>query len=173
MFIFERCRCSSAAVTPVKYECDANNPTGTFARSKILLTEKLTNGALVPPTPVHIGPQVKTRQIQSYKFKEFAKTSNSFNFVKKKLCTQHTFWSCLISCANMKWIRCVLLKIQSGHDSVHWRTDGRTRWNQYTSLSYIIMKSEHKNKMLTGVRATIILMEADEDMHVMYTYIRK
>ena len=51
MFIFDRCCRSSAAVTPVKYECDANNITGTFARSKILLTEKLTNGALVTPIP--------------------------------------------------------------------------------------------------------------------------
>ena len=51
MFIFDRCRRSSAAVTPVKYECDANNLTGTFERSEILLTEKLTNGALVTPTP--------------------------------------------------------------------------------------------------------------------------
>ena len=39
---------------------------------------------------------------------------------------RHTFWSCLISCANMKWIRRVLLKIQSGHDSVHRQTDGQT-----------------------------------------------
>ena len=58
--------------------------------------------------------------------------------------TRHTFWSCLIRCANMKWIRWVFLKIQSGHDSVHrctdgqtdGRTDGRTdrltRWYQYT-----------------------------------------
>ena len=37
--------------------------------------------------------------------------------------TLHTFWSCLIRCANMQWIRWVLLKIQSGHDSVHRRTD--------------------------------------------------
>ena len=51
MFIFDRCHRSSAAVTPVKYESDANNLTGTFARSKILFTEKLTNGALVTPTP--------------------------------------------------------------------------------------------------------------------------
>ena len=51
MFIFDRCCRSSAAVTPVKYECDANDITGTFARSKILLTEKLTNGALVTPIP--------------------------------------------------------------------------------------------------------------------------
>ena len=40
--------------------------------------------------------------------------------------TQHTFWSCLIRCANMKWIRWELLKIQSGHDSVNRRTDGQT-----------------------------------------------
>ena len=39
--------------------------------------------------------------------------------------TQHTFWSCLIRCTNMKWIRWVLLKIQSGHDPVHRRTDGQ------------------------------------------------
>ena len=52
MFIFDRCCRSSAAVTPAKYECDANNLKGTFARSKTLLTEKLTNGALVTPTPV-------------------------------------------------------------------------------------------------------------------------
>ena len=39
--------------------------------------------------------------------------------------TRHTFWSCLIRCANMKWIRWVFLKIQSGHDSVHRRTDGQ------------------------------------------------
>ena len=36
---------------PVKYECDWNNLAGAFARSKILLTEKLRNGALVTPTP--------------------------------------------------------------------------------------------------------------------------
>ena len=40
--------------------------------------------------------------------------------------TRHTFWSCLIWCANIKWIRWVLLKIQSGHDSVHRRTDRQT-----------------------------------------------
>ena len=55
---------------------------------------------------IHIGSQVKTRQSQSYKLKEFAKTTIFFNFVK--------------------WIWQVLLKIQSGHDSVHSWTDGRT-----------------------------------------------
>ena len=50
-FIFGRCRRSSAAVTPVKYGCDSKNLTCTFARSKFLLTEKITNGVLVTPTP--------------------------------------------------------------------------------------------------------------------------
>ena len=39
---------------------------------------------------------------------------------------RHTFWSCLIKCANMKWIWLVLWKIQSGHGFVHRRTDRRT-----------------------------------------------
>ena len=51
MFIFYRYRHSSAAVIPVKYECDSKDLRVTFARSKILLTEELTNGALVTPTP--------------------------------------------------------------------------------------------------------------------------
>ena len=50
-FVFDRCRRSSAAVAPVKYKCDSNNLRSNFARSKILLTEKLTNGGLVTPTP--------------------------------------------------------------------------------------------------------------------------
>ena len=42
-----------------------------------------------------------------------------------KLLSRHTSWSCLMRFVNMKWIRRVLLKIQSGHDSVHRWTDGR------------------------------------------------
>ena len=56
------------------------------------------------------------------------KNSPKFQIFKQiwnKHYTRHTFWSCLIRCANMKWIRRVLLKIQSGHDSVHRRTDGQ------------------------------------------------
>ena len=59
--------------------------------------------------------------------------------------TRHTFWSCLIRCANMKWIRWVFLKIQSGHDSVHRRTDGRLRriWSQlpWSKLHRILASS--------------------------------
>ena len=50
-FIYDRCRRSSAAGAPVKYTCDSKNLKGTFAISKILLVEKLTNEALVTPTP--------------------------------------------------------------------------------------------------------------------------
>ena len=41
-----------------------------------------------------IGSQVKTRQSQSYKFKEFAKTS--FFFVLKNPYMRHIFWTCSI-----------------------------------------------------------------------------
>ena len=50
-FISDRSHRSSAAVAPVKYKCDLNNRRGTFARTNILLTEKITNRALVTPTP--------------------------------------------------------------------------------------------------------------------------
>ena len=51
MFIFDRWHRSSAAVAPVKYECDWNNLSGNFVRSKILLMEKFLNGALLKPIP--------------------------------------------------------------------------------------------------------------------------
>ena len=47
IYIIDRCRRSSAVVTPVIYECHSYNRTGTFARSNNLLTEKLTNGVLM------------------------------------------------------------------------------------------------------------------------------
>ena len=50
MFIFDRCPRSSAAETPDKYEHDLKYLTYTFAKSKFLVTEKLTNRTLVTPT---------------------------------------------------------------------------------------------------------------------------
>ena len=68
------------------------------------------------PIPLsHIESKVKRSQSQSYKFKQFVK---NYHY------TQHTFWSCLIRCANMKW----------GHDSVHRRTDGQTDGQDETSI---------------------------------------
>ena len=49
----------------------------------------------------------------------------SQKMTKSKLQILKIRQNCLIRCANMKWIRWVLLKIQSGHDSVHRRTDGQ------------------------------------------------
>ena len=56
--------------------------------------------------------QIK-RICQNFKFFEFW----------NKHWMRYTFWNSLIRCANMKWILQVLLKIESGHDSVHRRTD--------------------------------------------------
>ena len=51
MFIFGRCHCSWAAVTPAKYECDQNN---IFGKSAMYLTKKLTTETSVPPTLIGI-----------------------------------------------------------------------------------------------------------------------
>ena len=91
-----------------------------------------------PSLPIvlsHIGSQVKRRQSESYKLKKLAKFSN-------KHYMRHTIWSCLVRCANMKWTRRVLLKIQSGHDSVHRRTDGWT--DRRTSVLHIWYKYQVK-----------------------------
>ena len=83
---------------------------------------------------VILYPKSKDDRVKGTNLKNLPK----FHIFKvwNKLYTRHSFWSCLIICANMKWVRWVLLKIQSGHHSVHRRSDGRmdrrTRWNQYT-----------------------------------------
>ena len=61
-----------------------------------------------------------TRQSERCKFKEIAKIQILEFFTK--LNARHT-WSLLIRCVNMKWVRLVLWKIHSGHDS---STDGQT-----------------------------------------------
>ena len=99
--------------------------------------ECLRSASCLPVLLSHIGSQVKKRQSQrqSYKFKEFAKISN-FLILKQTLhMTRQTFCSCLIRCANMKWIWQVLLKIQSRHDSVHRRTDRWTDGQGGTSIT--------------------------------------
>ena len=64
-----------------------------------------------------------------------------------KLYMPHTFWSCLIRYANMKWIRRVLLKIELTRfcPQTDRQTDGRTRWNQLRwSGGYNDLKSTHE-----------------------------
>ena len=84
-----------------------------------------------PPPPHDISydwfildPKSKEDKVKVTNLKNLPKFQ-IFEFWNKHY-TRHTFWSCLIGCTNMKWFRRVLLKIQSGHDSVHRRTDGRT-----------------------------------------------
>ena len=77
----------SAAVTPVKYEWDSKNVTSTFARSKILLTEKLTNGALVTPTP-GLQPQMGIRRILRGQLLYLLRC---VNLSGKHFCTQYNF----------------------------------------------------------------------------------
>ena len=62
-FIFGRCHRSWAAETPGKYEHDWKYLTYTFAKSKFPVTEKLTNGALVTPTP-SLHPTLVRRGIE-------------------------------------------------------------------------------------------------------------
>ena len=65
-----------------------------------------------------------THTIESYWIPSQKMTKSKLQILKiRQNYTRHTFWSCLIRCANMKWIRWELLKIQSGHDSVHRWTD--------------------------------------------------
>ena len=72
---------SSAVVTPVKYECGWNNLTCTFARSKILLTEKLTNRALVTPTPVAYWGQKVTDTILLAAFSSACRRCSNYIFI--------------------------------------------------------------------------------------------
>ena len=54
-YIFDRCHRSLAGATVVQVECDLRDLTNIFARSKISLTDKITNPALVtPPSPQSI-----------------------------------------------------------------------------------------------------------------------
>ena len=73
---------------------------------------------------VILDPKSKEDKVKVTNFKNSPKFQ-IFELWNKQY-TWHTFWSCVMRCANIKWIWQVLLKIQSGHDSVHRRTDGRT-----------------------------------------------
>ena len=82
-----------------------------------------------PPPPhdypyywVILDPKSKEDKVKVTNLKNLPKFQ-IFDFGNKHY-TRHTI--CLIRCSNMEWIWCVLLKIQSGHDSVHRRTDEQT-----------------------------------------------
>ena len=67
---------------------------------------------------VILDPKSKEDKVKVTNLKNLPKL-HFFEFWNK-LYRRHTF------CANMKWVRRVLLKMQMGHTSVHKRTDGRT-----------------------------------------------
>ena len=83
-----------------------------------------------PPPPhdyryhwVILDPKSKEDKVKTTNLKNLPKFQ-MFEFWNNHY-TRHTFWSCLIRCANMKWIRWVLLKIQSGHNSLLRWTEGQ------------------------------------------------
>ena len=86
-----------------------------------------------PPHPLPPPPMI-TQNIGSYWIQSQNMTKPKLQIQRicqififfNKLYTRHTSWSCLIRCVNMEWIRQVLLKIQSRHDSVHRRTVGQS-----------------------------------------------
>ena len=102
-----------------------------YASPKKTITTRTPAFWRYPPPPhdypyhgVMLDPKSKEDKVKVTNLKNTPKLQ-IFEFWNK--CYMwHTFWGCLIRCANMKWIRQVLLKIQSGHDSVHRRTDGQT-----------------------------------------------
>ena len=98
---------------------------------------------------VILDPKSKEDKVKVANFKNLPKFLN-------KHCTRHTFGSCLIRCSNMKWIRWVLLKIQSGHDSVHRQTGRRTDGQGETSIPPFQLRwSEGYNKMTCASRVWI------------------
>ena len=74
-----------------------------------------------PPPPPHdypyywviLDPESKEDKVKVTNLKNLP-IFQIFLFLNKRY-MRHTFWSCLIRCANMKWIRQVLLKLQSRH----------------------------------------------------------
>ena len=80
------------------------------------------NNNLDEESTFNFSRYMDTRQSERCNFKEIAKIQILEFFTK--LNARHT-WSLLIRCVNMKWVRLVLWKIHSGHDSVHRRADER------------------------------------------------
>ena len=67
-------------------------------------------------------PKSNDDKVKSYKFQNFVKNSE-FGALWKYKFTIHLL-KLLDKIINMKWIQQVLLKIQSGHNSIHRQTDG-------------------------------------------------
>ena len=122
---------STVAVFTIFATSNVNSTVGIphkiYSMQRILIHTRTTRTPAIwryPPPPhdypylwVILDPKWKEDKVKVTIFRIFEFWNGHY--------TLHTFWSCLIRCANMKWIRWVLLKIQSGHDSVHRGTDGQ------------------------------------------------
>ena len=102
-----------------------NNHLSQIEQLECLRSENTTRCPMITHTidSYQIPSQNKTnsklhilKNCQKFKFWNFANK-------KTQLIIRHTFWSCLIKCVNMKWIRLVMWKLESWHDSDHRRTD--------------------------------------------------
>ena len=80
----------------------------------------------------------------------------------------HTFWSCLIGCVNIKWIRWVLLKLQSRHDSVHRWTDGQgeTSIPPFNYVELIIMTRPQNIHQLKVIAYFLPFVSNKHDDHI-------
>ena len=130
-----------------------------------------------PPPPhdypyhwVILDPKSKEDKVKVKIFKNSPKFQ-IFEFWNEHY-TRHTFWSCSIRCANMKWIQWVLLKIQSEHDSVHRWTHGemdrRTRWYQYTLLSTLLKRGYNESTYLSLAQEGVY--PADKECKIIFLH---
>ena len=96
----------------------------------------------------HVGSQVRRRQSQSYKFKEFAKMS-IFQILKQTLHTTH-----LLKLLD-KMFKYEMDPMSIFEDTERTRfcphtdrqTDGQTRWNQYTPFNFVEQRYKNRRKL--------------------------
>ena len=96
-----------------------------FQKTRTISTHAFWGYPRLPILLSHIGFQVKRRQSQSYKFREFAK----LQMIEFDKILHATYLLKLIDkmCKYEMDPTSTVVKIQCGHDCVHRRTDGRTR----------------------------------------------
>ena len=94
-----------------------------------LRSEDTPAASWLPILLSHIGSQVKWRQSQSYKFKEFAKISNFETNITRNTPSEVLDKMCKYEMNPMSILE------DTEQTRVCPQTDRRTRWNQYTPLS--------------------------------------
>ena len=141
------------SVIPAKLYNDWKIPNLNLTLKVLKVLMKLEQLERLRSENTHRRPMI-THTMDSYqipchnKTKSNVTNSKNLPMIKNLECynnryTRHTFWSCLIRCANMKWIRLVLWKKQSGHHFVQMdgqmdrrMDDGRPIYPVSTSLKW-------------------------------------